>query len=76
MDYKIMRYPHNGILLSNKKENYVICKKMDGPGEHHAKWDQSDSENQESNIFLSYVEAIEKKGKKKDLRKIRVKTRE
>ena len=36
-DYKVMGNTQNGILLSNKEKNYVICKKMEGPGEHYVK---------------------------------------
>jgi hypothetical protein len=31
---------HNGILLSHEEErNLIICKKMDGTGEHHLEQD-------------------------------------
>jgi hypothetical protein len=26
---------HDGILLSHKEGNYIICRKMDGTGEYH-----------------------------------------
>ena len=33
---------HNGILLNNKEEkNNIICKKVEGSGEHYVKQDQS-----------------------------------
>ena len=36
---------YSGILLSHEKEwNNAICSNMDGPGECHTKWDQSDRE--------------------------------
>ena len=42
-----MVYAHNGILLSHKKEsNKAICSNMDGPGDDHTKWSQSDRERQ------------------------------
>jgi hypothetical protein len=28
---------HNGVLFSNKEQNYVICRKMDGTGDDHVK---------------------------------------
>jgi hypothetical protein len=31
-------YVHNGVLLSYKEWNYVICKKMHVTGDHHVKW--------------------------------------
>ena len=35
---KTMGHLHNGILLSNKKEeNVTLCNSMDGLGEHYAK---------------------------------------
>jgi hypothetical protein len=31
-----VKYIHNGVLLSHKKElNYVIYRKMNGTGDHH-----------------------------------------
>ena len=38
---------YNGLLLSHKKEwNNVIFSNLDGPGDHHTKWSQSDRERQ------------------------------
>ena len=37
---------HNGILLSHKKENLTLCNSIDGPGEHHAKWNKPVRERQ------------------------------
>ena len=38
-DKTMMGHLHNGILLGYKKEeNVTLCDSMDGPGEHHAKW--------------------------------------
>jgi hypothetical protein len=35
----------NEMLLSHKEEwNFVVCKQMDGPGEHHVKWSKPGSE--------------------------------
>jgi hypothetical protein len=32
-------YVYNGILFNHKEEwNFVICREMDGTGEHHLKW--------------------------------------
>jgi hypothetical protein len=46
----------NGILLSHKEErSHVICRKMDGTGDHHVKRNKSELEKQKS-LFLSYVE--------------------
>ena len=36
-------HTHSGILLSHKKEwNVVICNNMDGPRDHHTKWNKSE----------------------------------
>ena len=41
--------PHNGILLSHKKEgNNAICSNMDGPRGCHTKWSKSDRDRQVS----------------------------
>ena len=37
VDYKTMGNTHNEILLSNKEQNYIICKKIEEPGEHYVK---------------------------------------
>jgi hypothetical protein len=29
---------HNGVLFSDKEQNYVICRKMDRTGDHHIEW--------------------------------------
>jgi hypothetical protein len=45
-------YTHNGALFSHKEElNYVICRKMDGTGDHLVKQNKSDSEKQISHVF-------------------------
>ena len=36
-----MVHIYNGILLSHKKWNNVICSNMDGPGDYHTKWNKS-----------------------------------
>jgi hypothetical protein len=28
---------HNGVLFGHKEENYGICRKLDGTGDHHVK---------------------------------------
>jgi hypothetical protein len=47
-------YTHNGIFFILKEWNYVICRKMNGTGDHHVDQDKSSSERQLSHIFLSY----------------------
>jgi hypothetical protein len=40
-------YVCKGVLFSHKEEqNHVVCKKMDGTGDHHVKLNKSDSERQ------------------------------
>jgi hypothetical protein len=47
---------HTIVLFSYKEEwNPVICRKMDGLGGHHVKWNKSETETQVSS-FLSYAE--------------------
>ena len=42
-----MGHIHNGILLSQKKEqNNAICSHMDGPRDSHAEWSKSERERQ------------------------------
>ena len=37
---------YSGILLSHKKEwNNFICSDMNGPRDHHMKWNKSDKDN-------------------------------
>jgi hypothetical protein len=41
------------VLFGNKEEwNYVICRKMDGAGEHQAEQDMPSSERQTLDIFI------------------------
>ena len=41
VDKTTMGHLHNIILLCCKKEeNFSLCKSMDGPGEHYAKWNK------------------------------------
>ena len=44
MDKEDVRYTHkhNGMLLSHKKWNFAICRKVDVLGEHYAKWNKWD----------------------------------
>jgi hypothetical protein len=38
---------HKGVLFSHKeKGNYIICRKMDGTGDHHVKQNKPDLERQ------------------------------
>ena len=47
MDKEDAVYIYKRILLSHKKEWYVvICSNTDGLGEHYAKWNKSDREIQ------------------------------
>ena len=59
---------YSGILLSHEKEgNPTICKNMDGPWGHYAKWNKSDRERQilYYSYDLTYMWKL-KKPKKKD----------
>ena len=45
---------HNGILLSNKEEqNNIICKKVEGSGEHYVKRDQSITKKEGTYVFIN-----------------------
>jgi hypothetical protein len=46
---------HNWVFFICKEEKYVICRKIDGTGDHCAKWNKLDSEKQ--TCFLSYAES-------------------
>jgi hypothetical protein len=48
-------YIHDGVLLTMKKDINVICRKVDGAGDHHAKQDQPDPEINTTRS-LSYAE--------------------
>ena len=37
VDKTTMGHLHSGILLSRKKEDFILCNSMDGPEEHYAK---------------------------------------
>ena len=42
-----MAHIYNGILLSHrKKQNWIICSEVDGPGVCHTEWSQSEREKQ------------------------------
>jgi hypothetical protein len=50
--FGIYVYTHNGKLLIHKEEwNYVICRKMDGTGDHNVEWDKPSSKTQRSHVF-------------------------
>jgi hypothetical protein len=52
MDKELTVFIHNGVLLSHKEEwSFVICRKMDGAGQHNAKLKMPDSERQIKHIF-------------------------
>ena len=45
MDREDVVHIHNGILLSNKKEqNNAICSNMDGPRDCHTEWSQTEKD--------------------------------
>ena len=46
MDKDDVVHIYNGILLSHKKWNWVICRDVDGPRECHAEWSKSEREKQ------------------------------
>lgn len=47
-------YKHNGVLFSHKEEqNSVICKKIDGSGDHLVEENKSYAERQMSCILLN-----------------------
>ena len=52
-----MAHIYNGILLSHKKEwNDAICSNMDGPGDDHTKWSQT-----EKDIYnIAYMQNLKK----------------
>jgi hypothetical protein len=46
-------YVHNGVLFSyNKKQNYVVCRKMDGIEDYHVKQSEPDTERQILHVFI------------------------
>ena len=46
MDKEVVHI-YSGILLSHKKGwNYAFCRGVDGPGDSHAEWSQSEREKQ------------------------------
>jgi hypothetical protein len=51
MNVKKMVYMHNEFYSSIKKNDTVICRKMDGTGDHHIKQNKSDLERQTSHVF-------------------------
>ena len=40
VDKTTMGHLHNRIIPSCKEENFTLCDRMDGPGEHYAKWNK------------------------------------
>ena len=46
VDKTTMGHLHNGLLLSRKKENFILCDSMDGPGECYAEWNKPVGERQ------------------------------
>ena len=58
MDKEDVRYEHNGILLSHKKEwNNAICSSMDGLRDDHTKWSKLDREKTNIIWYHLYVES-------------------
>ena len=55
IDKKIMGYTHNGILLNNKEQNYVICKKMEGPGRNYLS-EITQVQKEKGHVFSSMLE--------------------
>ena len=51
---------HNGLLLSHKKWNPVICDNMGGPRGYYAEWNKSDREGQILYDFI-YMWNLKKK---------------
>jgi hypothetical protein len=37
---------YSGVLFSHEEQNFVICQRVDGTGDHHAKQNKPDSEKQ------------------------------
>ena len=52
MNKEDMVHIHNGILLSHKKWNWVMCRDLDGPQDCHTEWSKSEREKQ-----ISYIKA-------------------
>jgi hypothetical protein len=50
------------IFSHHKKWNYVVCRQIDGTGEHHVKQSKPGSETQRSHVF-SNMWKIDPKGK-------------
>ena len=47
MDKEDVAHIYNGILLGHKKkQNWVICREVDGPRDCHAEWSMSEREKQ------------------------------
>ena len=47
MDQKTMAHLHNAMLCSRKKKGApTLCDRMDGSGEHYAKWNKPRGEGQ------------------------------
>jgi ATP-dependent RNA circularization protein (DNA/RNA ligase family) len=58
MDKENMVYRHFGVLVIHKeKQNYIICRKMDGTENHYVKQNKPDSEKQVSHIF-SHMQSL------------------
>jgi hypothetical protein len=49
-------YMNNAVIFCHKEEwNDVICRKMDGTGDHHAKWNKPDSDNDHMLSFICRI---------------------
>ena len=55
-----MVHIYNGILLSRKKknENNAICSHMDGPGDDHTKWSQTEKDKYHMISLISGIKKI------------------
>jgi hypothetical protein len=52
---------YSGIIFIHKGEwNYVLCRKLDGTGDHHGKLKKTESERHMLDVFTSYVESRRK----------------
>ena len=47
---------YNGILLTHKKEgNNAICSNVDGPGDCHTKWSQSEKDKYHMTLLICRI---------------------
>ena len=54
MDKEEIMHIHTGILLNYEKgQNKAICNNMDGPGDYHTKWSESEKDRYEITYMLN-----------------------